>query len=235
MCGRYSHDLTWAEIHQLSGLAFPVPFDDPEPNFNTAPTHQVPVVLTDQRRIWGEYARWDFIPPWFSADLTEKRFSTFNARSEDLLERKAYRGSAVRHRCLIPIRSFYEWDRQNPKDKRPYAIGVRGDSGFSPALVAGVWSHWRGTSKAVETEFFTVSMLTRAAGPHMARIHNREPAILTNEEIGSWLNSPLEYALKQLRAPFPSQLLTAWPVSTEVNKVANTGRKLMEPIGEVLF
>ena len=45
----------------------------------------------------------------------------------------------------------------------------------------------------------------------------------------------LEYALKQLRAPFPSQLLAAWPVSTDVNKVANTGRKLMEPIGERCF
>ena len=78
-------------------------------------------------------------------------------------------------------------------------------------------------------------MLTRAAGPQMARIHNREPAILTADEIDSWLNSPLEEALKEVQAPFPSQLLAAWPVSTDVNKVANAGRKLMEPIGEALF
>ncbi|AJD54297.1 Putative SOS response-associated peptidase YedK [Thalassospira xiamenensis M-5 = DSM 17429] len=235
MCGRYSHDLTWAEIHELAGFAFPSPPNEPEPNYNTAPTQQIPVVLRDEEYVWGEYARWDFIPPWYQGDPTKKRYSTINARSEDLLNRKAYVGSAKQHRCLIPIRCFYEWDRTDPKYKRPYAIGVRGEGSFTPALVAGIWSHWTGTMHASETEFYTVSMLTRAAGSLMAQIHDREPAILTADEIHTWLQKPLEEALDMVRVPFPSQLLTAKPVSMDVNKVSNTGSGLMEPIGDALF
>ncbi|WOI09040.1 SOS response-associated peptidase [Thalassospira lucentensis] len=235
MCGRYSHDLTWAEIHELAGLAFPVPSTNPQPNYNTAPTQDIPVILCDQEHIWGEYARWEFVPSWFRQDLSEKRPATINARAEDILDRKFYKGAVKSHRCLIPMRCFYEWHRPTDKPKQPYAIGVTGKTGFDPSMAAGIWSKWQGTVKAREMEFYTVAMLTREAGDRMARIHNREPAILTEDEYRDWLFSPIEDVLPRVCEPFPSQLLTAWPISRDINSVRNQGAHLLKPTGDNLF
>ncbi|WP_114095623.1 SOS response-associated peptidase [Thalassospira xiamenensis] len=235
MCGRYSHDMTWSEIHELAGLAFPVPSTDPQPNYNTAPTQDIPVVLCDQEHVWGEYARWEFIPSWYRYDLSEKRIATINARAEDILGRKFYKGAVKSHRCLIPMTCFYEWHRPTDKPKQPYAIGVSGETGFDASMAAGIWSKWQGTVKAVEKEFYTVAMLTREAGDQMVRIHNREPAILIPDEYQAWLFSPIDNVLPQVCQPFPSQLLAAWPVSTDINSVRNHGSQLIDPVDNRLF
>ncbi|RCK34588.1 hypothetical protein TH24_20550 [Thalassospira xiamenensis] len=227
--------MTWSEIHELAGLAFPVPSTDPQPNYNTAPTQDIPVVLCDQEHVWGEYARWEFIPSWYRYDLSEKRIATINARAEDILGRKFYKGAVKSHRCLIPMTCFYEWHRPTDKPKQPYAIGVSGETGFDASMAAGIWSKWQGTVKAVEKEFYTVAMLTREAGDQMVRIHNREPAILIPDEYQAWLFSPIDNVLPQVCQPFPSQLLAAWPVSTDINSVRNHGSQLIDPVDNRLF
>ncbi|MBC7656314.1 MAG: SOS response-associated peptidase, partial [Frankiaceae bacterium] len=39
MCGRYSQDMTWAQVHAFSqGPDLAVPDAEPDPSFNVAPT-----------------------------------------------------------------------------------------------------------------------------------------------------------------------------------------------------
>ena len=231
MCGRYTHNLTWAEIRALAGMAFPVPKDNPQPDYNVAPTEMVPVVMTDQHHVWGEYARWDFIPPWWSQDLTDKKFSTFKARVEEIRQKKTYNGALRSHRCLVPATAFYEWKRQN-KTKHPFAVGVKrqGEHGFAPFFMAGIWSHWEGTYKAVRFETYSVTILTRAAGDKIRQIHAREPAILTPDEYEPWLYAPSVEILPRINQALPSQLLRFYPVSDAVDNLASKGPQLLTPI-----
>lgn len=230
--------MSWAEIHALSGLLFPSPEKDPEPNYNTAPTHYCPVVLSDGSNIWGEYAFWGFIPPWFDKDLSDKKFNTINARIEDVTQKATYRGSIQRHRCLVPASCFYEWQTAGRAEgekgkKQAYAIGVAGkDDGVSSFMMAGVWSHWVGTLKAERFEAYTFALLTREAGPKMGEIHHREPAILIDDEISTWLNAPLDEALPKLTVPLPSQLLRFHRVSDRVGSVRNNDADLMRPVDD---
>jgi len=230
MCGRYTHALTWSEIHHLAGLAFPVPKDDPKPNYNTAPTQYCPVVLSDGVHIWGEYAYWGMIPPWWDKDLSDKKFNTINAKSEEITSKATYRGSVKRHRCVVPANCFYEWRKS---DKQPFAIGLGdGHEGFRPFLMAGIWSHWTGTYKAAYFEAYSFTILTREAGEKMAAVHTREPAIMTPEEVKPWLCDPLEDILPVIIQPTPSQLMRLYPVSSDVGKVSNNGAWLLTEVAD---
>ncbi|WP_338088694.1 SOS response-associated peptidase family protein [Nitrosomonas ureae] len=66
----------------------------------------------------------------------------------------------------------------------------------------------------------------------MRPIHERMPVILPPETFTAWLNplplprEILDYYLK----PYISKNMTAWPVSTAVNKTTNQGEQLIHPI-----
>ncbi|SOC26134.1 SOS response-associated peptidase [Thalassospira xiamenensis] len=232
MCGRYSHQLTWSEIHDLAGLAFPVPEKDPKPNFNVAPTHFCPVVLTDGKDTWGETAYWGFVPHWWKKSLNDKKFNTINAKAEEIHKKATYSAAVKQHRCLVPATCFYEWRKS---DRQPFAIGIGdGNDGFKPFLMAGIWSRWTGNYKDSQSEELkfdacTFTILTREAGDRMAKIHTREPAILTDDEIASWMYKPLNEVISKVLEPTPSQLLYFRPVGKAVGNVRNNSPDLMQP------
>jgi len=229
MCGRYSHILTWSEIHTLSGLLFPTPQEEPTPNYNVAPTQFCPVVVSDGAHIWGERATWGLIPFWWSKDLSEKKFTTINAKAEEITQKSTYKVPVRRHRALVPANCFYEWRKS---DKQPFAIGIRGEgaSGLSPFFMAGIWTHWAGHLNAAPFEAYSFSILTRAAGDEMALVHPREPAILLKEEIEAWLKAPLDQILPQILQPLPSQLRHYFPIEKRVGQVSNNDPDLWRPL-----
>ena len=58
------------------------------------------------------------------------------------------------------------------------------------------------------------------------------PLVLGRETGPAWLSEkPAEpRQLKALLAPYPSELMTCWPVSTRVGNVKNNDPTLIEPI-----
>lgn len=63
-------------------------------------------------------------------------------------------------------------------------------------------------------------------------IHNtkrRMPAILEKADRDAWLNGTREQAWETL-APYPDDLIVAWPVSARVNAPKNNDSQLIEPI-----
>jgi putative SOS response-associated peptidase YedK len=66
----------------------------------------------------------------------------------------------------------------------------------------------------------------------MTPIHDRMPVILPASQWDKWLdpgNNDL-VELNGLLVPAPDTILTMHPVSTDVNKVANKGPELIEPV-----
>ena len=78
---------------------------------------------------------------------------------------------------------------------------------------------------------FTV--LTCAANPTLATIHDRMPVILSDRDADDWMNprekAPL--ALKRLLIAAPEALLLVQPVSPLVNSVKNEGPELLASRG----
>ena len=135
----------------------------PLPNFNVAPTQQVPVVVEDPRRF--KVMRRGLVPFW----ATERRIGrrTINARAETLVDKPAFRAAFRARRCLVPADGFYEWT--GPRGKRQPRSVNRAYG--HPLALAGLWE-----SHAEYGPTFTI--ITTAANAYMATFHHRMPAIL---------------------------------------------------------
>ena len=89
MCGRFTQNLSWAEIHRLAGL-----IGQPRnlaPRFNIAPTTPIEVIRASDagNELVPKY--WGLVPSWWKKPLKELP-ATFNARAETLAERPMFRG-----------------------------------------------------------------------------------------------------------------------------------------------
>ena len=95
-----------------------------------------------------------------------------NARAESERERPAFRDSVEQRRCVIFARGFYEWNRS--REKFTYE---REDA---PVLfMAGCFSRWEDGGHFV--------IITTAANPSVAPVHDRIPLILEPEEVKQWI------------------------------------------------
>jgi putative SOS response-associated peptidase YedK len=92
---------------------------------------------------------------------------------------------------------------------------------------AGLWETWTGP-KGEELE--TAAIVTTSANKTLSPIHDRMPVIVPPDAFDLWLDAtnvdPL--TASALIAPAPEGLLDAYPVSTEVNRVANDNPKLLD-------
>ncbi len=115
--------------------------------------------LTDEKMFWG-FPRFD------------GKGLLINARAESALERKIFRESVRHRRCVIPAKGFYEWNRD--KEKFSYE---RADA---PVLfMAGCYDRYQDQDRFV--------ILTTAANPSVAPVHERMPLILEPGELEQWV------------------------------------------------
>ena len=77
----------------------------------------------------------------------------------------------------------------------------------------------------------TTTIITTAATPELAYIHDRRPLMLGRDVWDAWLDPALGAApaMELTRSPAPA--IVATPVSTRVGSVANDGPELVVPLG----
>ncbi|XP_078104021.1 abasic site processing protein HMCES [Sander vitreus] len=105
--------------------------DKYQPSYNKSPQSMSPVLLSqrhfDKNAPVDECVlasmRWGLVPAWFKEnDPSKMQYSTNNCRSENILEKKTYKGPLIKgQRCVILADGFYEW-RRKEKDKQPFFI-----------------------------------------------------------------------------------------------------------------
>ncbi len=231
MCSRISQTAPVEALRQL--------FDfDERPNLrprvNIAPTQEVPAVRLEADE--GEPAasrrhlvmlRWGLIPSWAKDAKLGSRM--INARAETVATKPAFRAAFRRRRCLLLADGFYEW-RQESGGKQPYRVALN-DGG--PFAFAGLWEAW--CPPAEDTRLESCTIITTDANDLLGAIHDRMPVILDPKDYRLWLDdrAPLTEVQALLR-PFPSEALTAFPVSKRLNSVANEAPDLIEPTGPAL-
>lgn len=100
--------------------------------------------------------------------------------------------------------------------------------------VAGLWAAWRPKDGGDDAEWVhSVSVITTSANATMAPVHDRMPVILPESVWAEWLDPNMHDTgrLQHLLVPADDDLLTLYPVSTEVNNARNNGAHLTTSIG----
>jgi len=242
VCGRYVSTATPDRIAEYFGaMAGPDTTAEPLPaNFNVAPTNDVYGIVADgdgARHV--EVFKWGLVPSW--AKDVKIGSKMINARAETIADKPAFKGVFRKHRCLIPMDGFYEWQAGNEDGplttkgtpaKQPLFIHRVDDE---PLAVAGLWSSWRDRDAGDDAPWLhSCTVVTTAANATMSPVHDRMPVILPAWAWDEWLdpgNQDTE-ALAKLLQPAPDTLLTMHKVSTDVNSVRNKGAELVQPLGD---
>lgn len=232
MCGRFALTAVVKDIAEAFSLAelegFPA-------RYNIAPTQPILVVVAGEGQEPGSnlpdrralLVRWGFTPGWVK---DPKEFPLLiNARSETAIGKASFRAAMRHRRILVPASGFYEWHRPSKESgEKAQAYWIRPRRGGVIAF-AGLMETW---SSADGSEVDTGAILTTKANGAISSIHDRMPVVIQPEDFSRWLDcktqEPREVA--DLMQPVQDDFFEAIPVSDKVNKVANMGPDLHDPV-----
>ena len=214
MCGRYSIGNVIQQISQELNATLPASFT---PRYNAAPSQALPVVSSAQRQQVALY-EWGVIPFW----AKEKGQRLINARAETVAEKSTFKKSFQQRRCLVLADGYYEW-KKTPEGKVPHRMVL---SDERPFVFAGIWDeHADRDTGEVKHDF---CIITTAASPSIAPIHDRMPVILARETWEFWLADTEDYAgLTDVLRPLEDDQIKAYEVSKRVNNVQNDEEDLI--------
>ena len=100
-----------------------------------------------------------------------------NARSETALEKPMFRFPMREQRCLIPASGYYEWKQEGSRKIKYKLFDPQ-----NPLFFAGCYRQEH------DSDLARFVILTRAAAPDIAMIHDRMPVVIPRQLAGAWLN-----------------------------------------------
>lgn len=235
MCGRFALLAKTDLAREYFDLA---EMEDLPKRYNIAPTQPILIVVAGERLGAGSnlperramLVHWGFMPGWVK---DPREFPLLiNARAETAIGKASFRAAMRHRRILVPASGFFEWRRPEGKGAKAQAYWVRPKKGEIVAF-AGLMETW---SSADGSEVDTGAILTTAANNDVARIHDRMPVVIRQEDFSRWLDcKTLEPRdVVDLMQPIGEGFFEATPVSDKVNKVANMGPDILEPVEERL-
>ena len=214
MCGRYVHFHSWTHLRQT--MTFSTAAEVP-PNYNVAPTQQVPVVRDYNGNREGVLMRWGLIPSW----AKDKKLAQINARGDTVATKPMFRSAFKKRRCLIVADGYYEWKKLG-KEKQPILYRMKADAPF-----AGLWEHWEHDGEVIDS----CAIITTDANDLARAVHDRMPVLMGPDAWEPWLDTEADPAVLQcLLVPFLPDQMEACPASAAVNSVKNNGPELIRAI-----
>jgi putative SOS response-associated peptidase YedK len=232
MCGRFAQSKSIADLVEEFGITGNPAFSPLPANWNIAPTNPIYIVRNNSQNVRElSIASWGIIAPWIKDEPEAKASQSraINARSESIFEKPTFRESFKSRRCLIPADGYYEWATElgRYKTKQPFYIS---NPNLKSLSIAGIWSQWKSPNGELIN---SAAVITRDSVNELATIHNRMPVMMSRDRWDLWLDNS-EHTTEELLALMenakPDDGLHPWPVSDEVNKVANNGPQLVNQI-----
>jgi putative SOS response-associated peptidase YedK len=151
-------------------------------NINVPPTLELPV-FTDQKPSELQYLSWTLIPFWAKE---KPKFSTFNARIENLKESGSWKHLLGKKHCVVIADGFYEWKKLDQKGTKKQAYLIR-MKGMRFTLMAGLWDTWidQTTGELINS----CTIITKPANTAMKFLHDRMPCLLNLDDANVWVNA----------------------------------------------
>ena len=221
-CGRYTLRDT-EKIAKRFDVSGKVP--KLKPNFNTAPTHIMPVITQKDGKNRLEMMSWGIIPVW-AKDKPQFAYTTFNAKAETLEEKPMWKGLFHKTRCLVPADGYYEWQKLAGDKKQTYYFHLADDKMFA---FAGLYTSF--TDEKTGEIFSSYTIITTRPNKIQAPIHDRMPVILDPDEESVWLEPTDEFGhLETILDPYKVTGFEHYPVKSDVGNVRNNSAELIEHI-----
>ena len=146
MCGRYSESEDIDVLEERFDLQIDKKY---KPNYNASPGNVLPVI-TNKAPKHLTFMQWTLLPHW--SRERKIKYSTFNAKAEELTEKPSFRSLITTKRCLVPASGFYDWKDvttqevdmfgqpipkpKTKKEKQIYFINLKSNELFA---MAGLW------------------------------------------------------------------------------------------------
>jgi putative SOS response-associated peptidase YedK len=188
MCGRFEGIAnTDGLVKRLEQLNIELIFekDDGLKTVNIAPTEKITGIRRKKDKYLLSSYNWGI-------KFSQSSPLVFNSRIETIIEKKFWKESFNRNRCLIPMSAFYEWKKEGGI-KVPYRIFLKKDDlFFIPALFY-----------INKDNAYSASLITTTPNEFIKPIHHRMPVIFTYRNALSFLTNTIEENLK-LCIPFPN-------------------------------
>ena len=221
MCGRYAATLPPEMMVELFRLLNSIGFP---PRYNITPTQPIAAIWEQEGRRTVQLVRWGLIPGWVKDPRTFPL--VFNARSEGMIEKPAFRGAIRNARCIIPASGYFEWMKDENGKRRPYYITL---ANGEPMAFAGLYSSWMGPNGEEQD---TAAIVTVEPNLEISSIYDRMPAILRGDEIDAWLNTGEVGAMEaaSLAKPPEAGAMAYHPVGKAIGRADAEGSHLIEPI-----
>jgi putative SOS response-associated peptidase YedK len=220
MCGRFTLRTPVKDLVEVFQLLHDVELSA---RYNIAPTQPVAVVRQVERHRELSMMRWGLVPSWSKDPKAGPPL--INARADTVATKPSFRSAFKSRRCLIPADGFFEWQKTGEKAKQPFYIRLAKDHAFA---FAGLWERWEGPGSSVVE---SCVIITTDANDALRPLHDRMPVILPDDEYDRWLDPKCDDPSKlgELLKPYPSEAMTAFPVSTLVNSPRNESAACIDP------
>lgn len=171
-------------------------------NFNISPNTDVLVI---DNSFGLKFIKWGFYPSW-----SQNKLNIINARSETLYNKPSFKNTL---KCVFIADGYYEWKKD--KDyKKPFYHYLKSDFLY----FAGIYNITSGCC-----------IVTTKSNTSISLIHERQPMLLLEKDIKSWLNN--SYDLSKTN----SIEVIAHEVNTKVNNPINNDKNIINPIHNSIY
>jgi len=182
MCGRFANSETIPVMAARWAAAVADGAEAWEPEADIRPARRVPVLLEGPagrpRRLglmtWG----------WIRGFASSGRL--INARAEGIAAKRTFAEALQRRRCLVPATAWFEWQKAGTGP----GGGVKHllqPEGLETWAFAGLWEPGQ--------EGASIVLLTTAAHPSIAAIHERMPVVIPSDQGSRWILGGADEAL----------------------------------------
>lgn len=202
MCGRSRCALDPERLKQVARTNVWPDQELYQPSHNVTPGRDTPVAFcTPDGKTELGMMTWGLIPSFTSSDAKVDHWKMFNARSESVAEKAAFRRLIPSRRCIVYLNGFYEWKKDAGSGrKQPYYIYLENDE---PMAMAGLYDVWRSEDGR---KLKTYTILTTDSGKKLGWLHDRMPVILkTDSQRQLWMDTTnshsIEYVLGLVMRP----------------------------------
>lgn len=123
------------------------------------------------------------IRPQFSETEVPTKYNLFNARLDQLNERKTWKKIFMKNHAVLPIVRFFEWVDKNQQKKLIAFQKESKDLLYAPCL----WDQWESIDNKIQFKSFAV-ITTDPPDEILKMGHDRCPIVLTKDQLPTWLN-----------------------------------------------
>ena len=206
MCGRFVVTNSVAKTTKIVKKTINV---ENKENYNAHPQQDLPILKKYTNGNTLEMLSWGIIPYW----AKKKDFSPLiNARIETINDKISFKKLIKNNRCLVVADGYYEWKRED-KIKKPHFI-FRKDK--KTIFFAGIHQN---------NQF---CLITEQADLNIAEVHHRQPVIINEQDINSYLDTEIETTKLLINRARPD--LEFYEISKDVNKPSNNYLSLIQRI-----